>query len=80
LWDIATGQEIFDLADHTGGVFGLAFSPDGSLLASGGVDGVVQADFTNIQDLVKLARQRLTRSLTQAECEKYLHAADCSIN
>ena len=34
LWDVASGQSIFKLDGHTGIVWGLAFSPDGQMLAS----------------------------------------------
>ena len=42
LWDPATGQPAATLQGHTGGVRGVAFSPDGQLLASGGGDGTVR--------------------------------------
>jgi WD40 repeat protein len=40
LWEVATGREMATLKGHTAAVFSLAFSPDGTLLASGsGVPG-----------------------------------------
>ncbi|HMY75563.1 MAG TPA: AAA-like domain-containing protein, partial [Blastocatellia bacterium] len=39
LWDTATGQEIRSFAGHTGKVTGVAFSPDGRLLATASFDG-----------------------------------------
>ncbi len=39
LWDVETGVEIRTLRGHTGIVHGVAFSPDGRLLASAGYDG-----------------------------------------
>jgi WD40 repeat protein len=36
LWDVATGVETRRLAGHVNGITGLAFSPDGNVLASGG--------------------------------------------
>jgi WD40 repeat protein len=46
LWEVATGTELRKLAGHTGGPFGgvlgVAFSPNGTLLASGGNDGTVR--------------------------------------
>ena len=48
LWHIATGEKRFTLIGHTknlttahtSDVYSVAFSPDGTLLASGGIDGV----------------------------------------
>jgi WD40 repeat protein len=42
LWDMATRQEIASLKGHTYGVYSLAFSPDGKILASGSRDGTVK--------------------------------------
>src|SRR5262249_1528581 len=38
LWDPATGQELRTLRGHRGGVWSVAFSPDGTRLASAGSD------------------------------------------
>ena len=41
LWDSVTGDCLKVFTDHTKYVFALSFSPDGSLLASGGGDGAL---------------------------------------
>ena len=42
LWDPRLGQELDTLTGHRGTVFALAFSPDGSVLASGSYDETVR--------------------------------------
>ena len=41
MWDPATGRRVAALEGNTGSVQDIAFSPDGSRLATGGVDGTV---------------------------------------
>ena len=42
LWNVESGDIIFNLEGHTGGVDALSFSPDGRTLASGSWDGAVK--------------------------------------
>ncbi len=51
----------------------LAFSPDGTRLAYAAADGTVRVLALDIDDLIHLARSRLTRSWTPEECRTYLH-------
>jgi WD40 repeat protein len=77
LWDAASGQEQLNLALHTDGVLSVSFSPDGSRLVSGGWDGTVRVYALKLEELVSLAKKRLTRSLTDEECRRYLHLDAC---
>ena len=74
LWEIATGRELLTLP----GVGGAAFSPDMAHLATINRDDVTLRMYAlRIEDLITLARSRLTRSLTIEECKKYLHMEQC---
>ena len=75
--DTAAGQELFELSGHAGTVLGVAFSPDGTRLATANGDGTVRIYPASIQTLVGLARARLTRGWTPAECLKYLQLKTC---
>jgi WD40 repeat protein len=80
VWDVATGKELLTLPGSGGGVKGVAFSPadDGAHLAVSSADGVVRVFLLQTDELLALAHSRVTRSLTTAECQKYLHVEECS--
>jgi WD40 repeat protein/transcriptional regulator with XRE-family HTH domain len=76
LWDALTGKELLTL--HTpDGLTSVAFSPDGSQLAVASRDGSAQIYLLKIEDLMALAKRRVTRSLTTEECQQYLHVTRC---
>jgi WD40 repeat protein len=79
LWDAKTGQELLRLALHTAGVITVSFSPDGLRLVSGGWDGTARVYALQLGELVALARQQLTRILTDEECRRYLHKDACPV-
>jgi WD40 repeat protein/serine/threonine protein kinase len=76
VWDATTGEELLTLSGH-GRILDLAFSPDGTRLATAGTDGMVRLYVLPIEELVALARSRVTRSLTTEECQQYLHVEEC---
>lgn len=77
LWDVATGQEVATFYGNTGNVFGAALSPDGRRLATAGGDGAVRLYTLDSAELVELAQNRVSRALTEEECQRYLHAETC---
>jgi WD40 repeat protein/class 3 adenylate cyclase len=78
LWDAATGRELFTLYGHDRIVNGVAFSPDGQLLATASGDGTVALHLLPIDQLRGVARERVTRTLTDEECRQYLHVRSCA--
>lgn len=77
LWDATSGEEVLTLHGHRALVFGVAYSPDGRLLATASADGTVALHLLPIDELVALARERVTRQLTDAECRRFLHLQTC---
>lgn len=77
VWDATNGNELFTVNDKSqNGLQSVAFSPDGARLALADVD-TVRVYLLQIQDLVELAKSRLTRTWRQDECQKYLHLEKC---
>ena len=76
LWDVASGQESLILAENAGGP-DMDFSPDGRFLVLAGGDGTARVFVLSLDDLIELAKSRLTRSFTLEECQKYLHQDVC---
>jgi WD40 repeat protein len=76
-WDPTTGAPLLVLEGHQGVVDRLAFSPDGSMLASSNWDGVGRVWALDLDDLIEIAREELTRGFTDAECRQYLHQPSC---
>lgn len=77
VWDVQSGEELASLCGNTSNIFGVSFNPDGSQLATAGADGTIRVYTLEIEDLIALAKSRLTRSFTTVECQKYLHVEFC---
>ena len=73
VFDAATGEQTLVLRGHDVLVSDIEFSPDGSMLASAGLDGLVRVWALDLDDLIAIARTRVTRELTDDECRQYLH-------
>ena len=76
LWDPVTGQELITLGGGNDSPE-IAFSPDGSRLVTGSGFGTINVYALDIQDLISLAHERVTRWFTTEECQKYLHMPLC---
>ena len=72
IYDAATGQALLTLPGHD-----LLFAPDGISLAIISDNLTGRGYYLDTQHTIDLARLRLTRSLTPAECQQYLHVEQC---
>jgi len=76
IWDATTGTNLLTLPVDVHGAGDVVFSPDGKRLAVGAVSGIY-VFVLPIDDVVELAKSQLTRSLTDEECQQYLHVPVC---
>jgi WD40 repeat protein len=76
-WDAAFGRELLTLAGRTARVWSATLTPYGRFLAMASVDKAGRVSAMNIEDLMTLARRRVTRSLSLEECQKYLRMEQC---
>src|SRR5579859_6902714 len=79
LWNAATGELLLTLNGDDTGMNAVAFSPDGRRLFVR-TDAAVRVYVLPLDDLVALAKSRVTRSLTPDECQQYLHVSSCPTN
>jgi WD40 repeat protein len=77
LWGMSSAQELLTLPGFSDSVWSLAFSPKGKYLAAAYSNGTVQIYAMDINDLLKLARSRVTRDLTPEECQRYFQSKTC---
>ena len=78
LWNATTGVPELVLHGHTNPVWHVRFSADGSRLASASLDGSVRVWALDLDDLIEIATNEVTRTLTDAECRQFLHTTECS--
>jgi WD40 repeat protein len=77
LWDAETGVRRLELHGRGDAVARIVFSADGSRLASLSADGLVQVWAVDLDDLIAIAGDRITRPLSDDECRQYLHLDRC---
>ena len=54
VWDLSTASQVIELKGHSGTVYQLVFSRDGTLLASGGADNCIKLwDASGFEELAK---------------------------
>jgi WD40 repeat protein/DNA-binding SARP family transcriptional activator len=77
LWNASDGAPVLTVGDGVSSFTGVALSPDARHVAASAVDGTVRLYVTRIDDLILLARSRVTRTLTLQECLVFLHRETC---
>lgn len=65
LWDVQTGALLETLVGHTGNVYTVVYSPDGSTIASGSWDGTVCLWDSQTSELLETLRGH-TRNVASA--------------
>ncbi len=75
--DNLTTDEPLTLSGHAAAVYRVAWSPDGHRLATASRDGTSRVYIVDLDDLVALARSKVTRGLSAEECQKFLHQDSC---
>jgi WD40 repeat protein len=80
LWN-AQGSFLTAFEGHAGPLLSASFNLDGSRIATAGEDGIARMwkIYTSVDEMLAEATNRLTRSLTDAECKQYLHVDECPI-
>jgi WD40 repeat protein len=72
-----TGAEQLVLRGHSYLVTAVEFTADGRKLVSASADGVVRVWALALDDLIEIAEDNVTRTLTDQECRAYLHQDEC---
>ena len=77
LWDAKKGEKIFVLSSWGEALRDVAFSPDGKRLITSDNSGAVRVYVVPTEELLALAHERVTRTLTEKECQMFLHISNC---
>ena len=83
VWDVEAsvmegiGVETIGLDVGSSRINDLAFNGDGTRLAAASQDGFVRTYVLSLDEMIGIAKERLTRGLTEAECRTYLHVEEC---
>jgi WD40 repeat protein len=72
IWDAASGQALQTFPGQD-----VVFGADGNSLAIFSDDLTGRGYFLDMPRIIALAKSRLTRTLTTAECQQYLHVSEC---
>jgi WD40 repeat protein/DNA-binding SARP family transcriptional activator/class 3 adenylate cyclase/tRNA A-37 threonylcarbamoyl transferase component Bud32 len=77
LFDVTSGRELMTLPGHGDVPAALAFSPDGSHLVAQTPFAGTRIWTLDIDELLGIAAEKVTRGFTAEECQAYLHLDRC---
>jgi DNA-binding SARP family transcriptional activator/WD40 repeat protein len=77
VWNVASGEVVFTSPVESSDVEGVAFNADGSRLTVIYSDGRIIVHAITLEDVIEIARGRVTRGFTREECRTYLHVSTC---
>ena len=78
LWDLSAGSIVKELRGHTDTVYSLAFSADGTLLASGALDSSVR--IWDFGQAVKTSNNSSTSANVSSELMASFSTKNCTVN
>jgi WD40 repeat protein len=75
IWNVANNltSPTLTLYGHANALLGVAFRPDKARFVTASHDSTARVYSLKIEDLAALAKHRVIRSLTNEECQQYLH-------
>jgi WD40 repeat protein len=79
LYDAHTYEQQLVLRADVGSSPYIDLSPDGSMLVSGDGYAMMRVWALDIDDLLEIAKQNVTRKLTDEECRQYLRVDRCPV-
>jgi DNA-binding SARP family transcriptional activator len=77
VWNTSTQGVVFTSPVEPSAVVGVAFSADGSRVTAIYSEGRIIVHAIALEDVIEIARARLTRGFTDEECRTYLHVPTC---
>jgi WD40 repeat protein/DNA-binding SARP family transcriptional activator/tRNA A-37 threonylcarbamoyl transferase component Bud32 len=75
VWDVESGEQLHAIPGGTSQTWAARFMDNPNHIAVARHNGTILIMTTDLQELMEIARDRVTRTLTDEECQTYLHGA-----
>ena len=72
------GSARLALPVHGNSIVDIDYDEDGGRIATISADGTAKVHLLEIDELIELARSRVTRGLSEIECQQYLRKETCA--